>query len=74
MALPRDASEAVYAQAGYESSVRTLSQVSLSSDNVFGEDSGALQLGMVTGDVSSGYSVVLSVGVDTRTAPAPGRR
>ena len=55
VALPQDVCEQVYAQQGYESSVRTLSQVSLSGDNVFGEDSGALQLGMVSGDVTSGY-------------------
>lgn len=70
VALPQDACEAVYAQPGYERSVRNLSRVSLSSDGVFGEDSGALQLGVVTGDVATGYAVTLAVGVDTRTAPS----
>ena len=70
VALPQDVCETVYAESGYEDSVRTLAQVSLSSDGVFGEDSGALQLGMVTGEVASGYVVTLGVGVDTRTAPA----
>ena len=72
VALPQDACEAVYAEAGYEDSVKTLSQVSLGSDDVFGEDSGALQLGMVTGDVASGFTVVLAVGVDTTTTPTGG--
>jgi protocatechuate 3,4-dioxygenase beta subunit len=72
VALPQDACEAVYAEAGYEDSASTLSQVSLGSDGVFGDDSGALQLGLVTGDVTSGYTVVLAVGVDTTTTPAAG--
>ena len=72
VALPQDACEAVYAQPGYEDSVGTLSQVSLSRDDVFGDDSGALQLGMVTGDVTNGFTVVLAVGVDTTTIPAAG--
>ena len=74
VALPQDVCEQVYATAGYEQSVRALQQVSLSSDGVFGEDSGALQLGTVTGDVDSGYAVTLAVGVDTRTAPGARRR
>jgi protocatechuate 3,4-dioxygenase beta subunit len=73
VALPQDVCAAAYAEEGYEDSVRALSQVSLSSDNVFGEDSGALQLGMVTGDVASGYTVTLSVGVDTTTTPTGGQ-
>ena len=73
VALPQDTSETVYAEQGYESSVQTLSQVSLSNDNVFGEDAGALQLGMVSGDVASGYTITLAVGVDTSTTPTGGR-
>ncbi|CAI7975247.1 3,4-dioxygenase subunit beta [Frankia sp. Hr75.2] len=68
VALPQDVSEKVYAQSGYEASVRNLAAVSLDSDNVFGDDSAASQLGTVTGDVSSGYAVALAVGVDTSTA------
>jgi protocatechuate 3,4-dioxygenase beta subunit len=66
VALPEDACKAVYAQAGYEQSVQTLSRVTLQSDNVFGDDGGASQLGTVTGDAGSGYTVSLSVGIDTR--------
>jgi protocatechuate 3,4-dioxygenase beta subunit len=73
VALPEDVSERVYAQPGYESSVRTLSRVTLQSDNVFGDDGGASQLGTVTGDVTSGYTVSLTVGVDTTTTPGGGR-
>ncbi|WP_222271140.1 intradiol ring-cleavage dioxygenase [Modestobacter marinus] len=73
VALPQDACEAVYATAGYEVSVATLAQVGLDSDNVFGDDGGALQLGTVTGSVSSGYAVSLAVGVDTSTAPTGGQ-
>lgn len=73
VALPQDVSAEVYAESGYESSVRNLSRVSLSDDNVFGEDSGALQLGMISGDVRTGYTVTLAVGVDTSTAPTGGQ-
>ena len=63
IALPKGASDAVYATAGYESSIRTMSQVSLEGDNVFGEDDGVHQLGTMTGDVSSGMTVTLAVPV-----------
>jgi protocatechuate 3,4-dioxygenase beta subunit len=72
LALPQDACEAVYATAGYEASVATLSRVSLSGDNVFGDDDGAGQLATVTGDVTGGYTVRLAVGIDTGTTPTGG--
>ncbi|WP_411730910.1 intradiol ring-cleavage dioxygenase [Paeniglutamicibacter sp.] len=72
VALPEDVSVMVYAGAGYESSVKNLAQVSLESDNVFGDDGGASQLATVTGDTATGYKVVLDIGVDTRTAPTGG--
>jgi len=72
VALPEDACNTVYATAGYEASVRNLSGVTLDSDNVFGDDGGASQLGSVTGSVEKGYAVVLAVGVDTGTAPTGG--
>jgi hypothetical protein len=55
--------------AGYEQSVTNLSQVSLDADTVFGDDSGASQLGTVTGDVKAGLTVSLIVGIDTSTTP-----
>jgi protocatechuate 3,4-dioxygenase beta subunit len=73
VALPEDACKTVYAEQGYEASVRNLSQVSLDGDNVFGDDAGAAQLGTVTGDVGSGYTVSLTVGVDTTTTPTGGQ-
>jgi protocatechuate 3,4-dioxygenase beta subunit len=72
VALPQDVCTTVYAESGYEQSVSNLSQITLSSDNVFGDDSGALQLATVTGDVSSGYTVNLNVGVDTSTSAGGG--
>lgn len=72
VALPQDASETVYALAGYEGSTENLAQVSLDSDNVFGDDGGALQLATVTGDATSGYRVALTARVDTTTTPTAG--
>jgi len=72
VALPEEACKAVYATAGYETSVRNLAQVTLASDSVFGDDGGASQLGKVTGSVEQGYSVSLTAGVDTRTEPGGG--
>ena len=63
VALPKDASDAVYASAGYESSIRTMSQVSLEDDMVFGVDDGVHQLGTISGDVTSGLTVALAVAV-----------
>jgi protocatechuate 3,4-dioxygenase beta subunit len=72
LALPQDVCEAVYATPGYEASGGNLSRVSLTGDNVFGDDGGASQLATVTGDVDSGYTVRLAVGVDTGTTPTGG--
>ncbi|WP_433830423.1 intradiol ring-cleavage dioxygenase [Actinoplanes sp. CA-015351] len=72
VALPKDVCDTVYKETGYEASVANLAQVTLDNDNVFGDDGGASQLGTATGDVSSGYAVSLSVGVDTRTTPTGG--
>ncbi|MGY1691920.1 intradiol ring-cleavage dioxygenase [Geodermatophilus sp. SYSU D01105] len=73
VALPQDVCDTVYAQPGYEASVTNLARVSLDSDNVFGDDGGASQLGAVTGDVTRGYTVTLAVGVDTTTTPTGGQ-
>jgi protocatechuate 3,4-dioxygenase beta subunit len=72
IALPQDACGVVYAQPGYEQSVGNLSQVSLTTDNVFGDDGGVHELGAVTGDVTSGYTVSLTAPVDTTTTPTAG--
>jgi hypothetical protein len=52
--------------------VSYLSQLSLTSDNVFGDDGGASQLATVTGDVGSGYTVTLPVRIETTTTPTGG--
>jgi protocatechuate 3,4-dioxygenase beta subunit len=70
VALPEAACGAVYAQPGYERSATNLTRVTLQSDNVFGDDGGASQLGTATGDVTTGYAVALVVGVDTGTRPS----
>jgi protocatechuate 3,4-dioxygenase beta subunit len=62
IALPADVSAAVYATDGYSQSVRNLAQVSLATDNVFG-DGAALETPTVTGSVTDGYVVALNVGV-----------
>ncbi|MEX5261264.1 intradiol ring-cleavage dioxygenase [Kocuria sp. CPCC 205263] len=72
VALPKNACDAVYATTGYESSVSNLAQLTLASDNVFGDDGGASQLGAVTGSVTQGYTVTLTAGVDTTTTPTGG--
>jgi protocatechuate 3,4-dioxygenase beta subunit len=64
IALPQDACDAVYATAGYEQSVRNMQSLSLQTDNVFADDGGVRQLGTITGDVSGGYSVSLTVPVN----------
>jgi protocatechuate 3,4-dioxygenase beta subunit len=74
VALPKDACDNVYATSGYQASVTNLAHVSLQNDNVFGDDDGISQLGTVTGDVTSGYTVSLAVGVDTTTTPTGGQQ
>jgi protocatechuate 3,4-dioxygenase beta subunit len=63
VALPEDVCRTVYGTDGYEASVGNLSQVTLASDMVFGDDGGVSQLGTVTGSVDDGYTVALAVAV-----------
>lgn len=72
LALPQAACSAVYAESVYDGSARNLAQITLASDNVFGDDSGALQVATVSGSVSAGYAASLVVGVDTTTTPTAG--
>jgi len=65
VALPKDTCTAVYATDGYSQSVANLAQVSLQSDNVFGDDGGVHELGTISGDPSSGLTVELAVPVTT---------
>lgn len=73
LALPEAPLTDVYALTAYDGSARNLSQVTLSSDNVFGDDGGALQIATVTGDTTSGYTATLAVRVDTTTTPSAGQ-
>lgn len=63
IALPDETNQIVYATAGYEQSVRNLSQVTLASDNVFGDDGGIHQLATMSGSVADGYTASLTIGV-----------
>ncbi|WP_297081347.1 intradiol ring-cleavage dioxygenase [uncultured Demequina sp.] len=72
MAFPEDVLDGVYELADYDGSAANLSQITLDSDNVFGEDGGELQMAAISGDVSSGYVASLVVRVDTSTEPAGG--
>lgn len=72
IAIPQEACAAVYATSGYEQSVSNLAQISLTSDNVFGEDGGATQLATMSGDVASGYTIALTAAIDLTTTPGAG--
>jgi protocatechuate 3,4-dioxygenase beta subunit len=73
IALPQDVCDVVYAASGYEQSVGNLAEVTLTTDNVFGDDGGVHELGAVTGDVAGGYTVSLTAAVDTTTTPTASR-
>jgi protocatechuate 3,4-dioxygenase beta subunit len=72
VALPEDVCTAVYATSGYDGSASNLSRVSLTTDGVFGDDGGKLELATVTGDTAAGYRVALTVRVDTTTEAVSG--
>src|SRR6478735_7902543 len=63
IALPAETNSAVYATAGYEQSVRNLAQISLQSDNVFGDDGGIHQIASMSGSAAEGYTAALTIGV-----------
>ncbi|MGA5304981.1 intradiol ring-cleavage dioxygenase [Nucisporomicrobium flavum] len=64
IALPEDIAKTVYATAGYSKSVTNLGQVTLATDNVFGDDSAARELATVTGSVDAGYRATLTIAID----------
>ncbi|WP_036318600.1 3,4-dioxygenase subunit beta [Microbacterium indicum] len=72
MAMPDETNQAVFADSRYSASVQKYAQVSLATDSVFSDDSGATQLPSITGDVTNGYTATLVVGVDTTTEPTGG--
>lgn len=63
IALPKEACEVTYGSEGYDDSSANLTHVSLSSDNVFGDDGGIHQLASMSGSVGEGYVAALTVGV-----------
>lgn len=63
LALPQEVCETVYTTAdGYSQSVNNLSQISLETDNVF-SDGVSLQMATVTGNITDGYLVTLTMGL-----------
>ena len=72
LAFPEDVLSAVYAESVYEGSTQNLNGVSLETDNVFGDDTAALQLATVSGDLETGFAASLVVRVDTTTEPSVG--
>jgi len=62
IALPKAASDLVYATAGYESSVTNLSRITLATDNVF-SDGSALELATMGGSVTGGLTATLTIAV-----------
>ena len=62
IALPKAASDLVYATSGYSASVSNLSRISLATDNVF-SDGASLELATVTGDVTNGMTAALTIAV-----------
>lgn len=64
LALPAGTCRQVYGVAsGYDSSLSNFNAISLASDNVFGDDSAALQLAEVSGSNAAGYTATLTVGL-----------
>lgn len=78
MAFPEEVLDVIYQLPAYNGSAQNLSQITLASDNVFGEDSAALQMTTISGDANTGYVASLVASVDTTTEPtggsAPGGR
>ncbi len=67
MAMPGDICDAVYASvSGYSASVTNKAAISLSSDNVFGDNTSAqlaAQTPTLSGDTSNGYTGTITIGI-----------
>ncbi|WP_062304030.1 dioxygenase family protein [Demequina subtropica] len=72
MAFPQNVLDAVYALDTYDGSAANLAQLSLATDNVFGDDGGVHQMGTLKGDPDAGYTAALTVPIDTSTQPTGG--
>lgn len=73
IALPENACSAVYATTGYEQSVSNMTRVSLTGDNVFGDDGGISQPATMSGSVSAGYTAALMGASDRLTRAGEAR-
>jgi len=62
IAMPEAACNTVFATSGYSASVTNFSQISLATDNVF-SDGATLETPTITGSVSAGYAIALTVGI-----------
>jgi len=62
IAMTEAACDTVFASSGYSASVSNFSRVSLSTDNVF-SDGATLETPTITGSVSAGYALALTVGI-----------
>ena len=63
LAIPAATCDVVFATDGYEQSVQNLSQISLATDGVFGDDGGVRELATASGSVNDGYTLALAVPV-----------
>ena len=71
IALPEQACQTVYGyDSGYSASVQNMSQLTLSTDNVFGDGWDA-ELASVTGDPASGMTIALTIGVGGKSTSTP---
>ena len=66
IAIPEEVANTVYAVSNYDGSAENLAKVSLDTDGVFSDGADA-QLPETTGDIKSGYTMNINVGVDTTT-------
>jgi protocatechuate 3,4-dioxygenase beta subunit len=62
IALPKATCDLVYATAGYETSVRNLSSISLATDGIF-SDGASLELATCSGSVANGITAALTIGI-----------
>ena len=71
IALPEQACRTVYGyDSDYSASVQNMSQLTLSSDNVFGDGWDA-ELASVTGDPANGMTIALTIGVGGKSTSTP---
>jgi protocatechuate 3,4-dioxygenase beta subunit len=72
VALPEDVVRTVYQTGGYSQSVTNLGQITIASDNVFGDDLAAREMATMSGDVTAGYTARLTVTVDPTATETSG--